>query len=215
MPDLPAVDAVVIGAGPNGLAAAITLAQAGRKVTLLEGAPTVGGGVRSAERTLPGFVHDVCSAIHPFGRTSPFFAGLGLERHGLRWIDPPLAIAHPLDDGSAVVVTREVRETADGLGPDASEYRRLLGPTVRDWDRLRPELLEPFHVPLWPPRALRLARFGILAIRSAEALAQRFRGERARALLAGAAAHSILGLHERVSGAAALVMLGSAHADGW
>src|SRR5687768_220917 len=171
MPDLPAVDAVVIGAGPNGLAAAITLAQAGRKVTLLEGAPTVGGGVRSAERTLPGFVHDVCSAIHPFGRASPFFAVLGLERRGLRWIDPPLAIAHPLDDGTAAVVARDVDATAAGLGQDAGAYRRLLGPVVRDWDRVMPDVLAPFRVPLHPMQALRMARFGRLALQPATALA--------------------------------------------
>lgn len=171
--------------------------------------------MRSAEQTRPGFVHDVCSAIHPFGRTSPFFAGLALERHGLRWIDPPLAIAHPLDDGTAVVVARDVDATADRLGPDGDAYRRLVGTTVREWDELRPELLAPFHLPLSPPRALRLARFGLLAIRSAASLARRFRGDPARALVAGAAAHSILALTEPVSGAAALVMLASAHADGW
>jgi phytoene dehydrogenase-like protein len=209
------VDAVVVGGGPNGLAAAITLARRGRSVTLLEQAATVGGGARSAERTLPGFVHDVCSAIHPFGRTSPFFAGLRLERHGLRWIDPPFAIAHPLDDGRAVVVARNVDATANGLGTDGDAYRRLMGPVVRDWDHLLPDALAPFHVPLWPPRALPLARFGLLAIRSAASLARRFRGEPARALLAGAAAHSMLALTERVSGAAALVMLASAHANGW
>ncbi len=205
----------MVGGGPNGLAAAITLARGGRSVTLFEQAKTVGGGMRSAERTLPGFLHDVCSAVHPFGRTSPFFAGLGLEQHGLRWIDPPLALAHPLDDGSAVVVARGVDATADRLGTDAGAYRRLLGTTVREWDRLRPEVLAPFHVPLWPPRALRLGRFGLLAIRSAASLARRFRGQPARALLAGVAAHSLIGLTERVSGAAALVMLSNAHADGW
>jgi phytoene dehydrogenase-like protein len=206
---------VVVGSGPNGLAAAITLAQAGRSVTLLEGAATVGGGVRSAERTLPGFIHDVCSAIHPFGRASPFFAALGLERRGLRWIDPPLAIAHPLDDGTAAVVARDVEATAAGLGPDAEAYRRLLGPIVRGWDGLMPDVLAPFRVPLSPVRALRLARFGWLAIQPASALADRFRGQAARALLAGCAAHSFLRLDERVSGAAALVMLASAHANGW
>lgn len=205
----------MIGGGPNGLAAAITLARAGRSVTLVEQTSTVGGGMRSAERTLPGFVHDVCSAIHPFGRASPFFAALRLERHGLRWIDPPFAIAHPLDDGTAVVVARDVDATAAGLGPDGDAYRRLMGPIVRDWERLAPDVLAPFHVPLWPPRALRLARFGLLAIRSAASLAGRFRGEPARALLAGAAAHSFLALTEPVSGAAAVVMLASAHANGW
>jgi phytoene dehydrogenase-like protein len=209
------VDAVVVGSGPNGLAAAITLAKAGHSVTLLEGAPTVGGGVRSDERTLPGFVHDVCSAIHPFGRASPFFAALGLERRGLRWIDPPLAIAHPLDDGTAAVIARAVDATAAGLGVDADAYRALMGPVVRDWDRVMPDVLAPFRVPLHPRQGLRMARFGWLALQPATALAARFRGDPARALIAGCAAHSFLRLDERVSGAAALVMLASAHANGW
>jgi phytoene dehydrogenase-like protein len=209
------VDAVVVGGGPNGLAAAITLARAGHSVTVFEAAATVGGGARSAELTLPGFVHDVCSAVYPFGRTSPFFRDENLESGGLRWIEPPYAIGHPLDDGSAVLLEREVDATAAGLGPDGDAYRRMIGPIVRDWDRLMPDLLAPFHVPLSPPRALRLARFGLLALRSATSLARRFRGERARALFAGAAAHSQIGLTEPISGAAALVMLASAHDDGW
>jgi phytoene dehydrogenase-like protein len=209
------VDAVIVGAGPNGLAAAISLARAGHSVTVLEAAETVGGGARSAELTLPGFVHDVCSAIYPFGRTSPFFREAGLERHGLRWIEPPAAIGHPLDNGSAVLLERDVDATAATLGQDADAYRRTLGPFVRNWDHLLPELLAPFHVPLWPPRAFAQARFGLLAIRSATSVGRRFRGERARALFAGAAAHSQIGLTEPVSAAAALVMLASAHADGW
>jgi phytoene dehydrogenase-like protein len=171
--------------------------------------------VRSAERTLPGFIHDVCSAVHPFGRASPVFAAMGLERHGLRWIDPPLAIAHPLDDGTAAVIARDVDVTAAGLGHDADAYRRLIGPLVRGWDRVMPDVLAPFRVPLSPARALRLARFGMLAMQPATALADRFRGAHARALIAGCAAHSFLRLDERVSGAAALVMLASAHANGW
>jgi phytoene dehydrogenase-like protein len=210
-----AVDAVVVGGGPNGLAAAITLARQGRSVTLLEGAPTVGGGVRSAELTLPGFIHDVCSAIYPFGRTSPFFRDAGLERHGLRWIEPPIAIGHPLDDGTAVVLERDVGTTAAGLGADGDAYRRTVEPIVRAWDQLMPDLLAPFHVPLSPRRAVAMAGFGLLALRSATSAARRFRGERARALFAGAAAHSQIGLTEPISAAAALVMLASAHADGW
>jgi len=210
-----APEAVVVGSGPNGLAAAITIARAGHPVVLLERLDTIGGGVRSAERTLPGFVHDVCSAIHPFGRISPFFAGLDLARHGLRWIEPPYSLAHPLDDGTAVLVERDVDATADRLGEDAEAYRRTFGRLARSWRDLQPDVLAPFHVPLWPPRAIRLARFGWPAIQSATLLARRFDGERARALLAGVAAHSILSLTEPISAAAALVMLSTAHADGW
>src|SRR5213596_636019 len=137
-PDDP-VDAVVVGAGPNGLAAAITLARAGRTVTVFEAASTVGGGARSAELTMPGFVHDVCSAVYPFGRTSPFFRDVDLEPEGLRWIEPPFALGHPLDDGSAVLVERDVETTAARLGGDADAYRRTLGPIVRGWDRLMPD----------------------------------------------------------------------------
>ena len=210
-----APDAVVVGGGPNGLAAAIELARAGHPVTLLERAEAVGGGIRSAERTLPGFIHDVCSAIHPFGRTSPFFAGLDLARHGLRWVEPPYSVGHPLDDGTAVLVERDVEATAARLGPDADAYRRTFEPLVRTWPELQRDILAPFHVPLWPPRTVRLARFGWTAIQSTTRLARRFRDDRARALVAGAGAHSILSLTEPISGAAALVMLGSAHVDGW
>lgn len=209
------LDAVIVGGGPNGLAAAITLARRGRSVALLESADRVGGGARSAELTLPGFVHDVCSAIYPFGRTSPFFADGTLERRGLRWVDPPVSLGHPLDDGTAVLVERDVDATAGMLGRDADAYRRLIGPLVGGYDRLLPDILAPFHIPLRPDRTIRLARFGLLALQSSTRLARRFRDERARALLAGAAAHSVIGLTEPVSGAAALVMLASAHADGW
>src|SRR5437762_5387169 len=209
------VDAVIVGGGPNGLAAAISLARAGRSVTVLEATATVGGGARSAEVTLPGFVHDVCSAIYPFGRISPFFAEARLGKHGLHWIEPPASIGHPLDDGSAVIVERDVAATAAGLGEDATAYRRLFEGLVRDLDRTLPDLLAPFHIPVEPRRAIRLGLFGLNALQSATSVARRFRGVRARALFAGAAAHSIIRLTEPASAAAAIVMLATAHRDGW
>jgi phytoene dehydrogenase-like protein len=213
--DARAVDAVVVGSGPNGLAAAITMARAGQSVTVLEAAETPGGGARSAERTLPGFVHDVCSAIYPFGRISPFFATARLERQGLRWVEPPSSLGHPLDDGSAVIVERDVDTTARALGRDSDAYRRLLGPLVDNFDALLPDALAPFHIPLSPRRAVRLGLFGLVAIQSATGLSRRFRDPQARALFAGAAAHSILRLTEPLSAAAGLLMLASAHRDGW
>jgi phytoene dehydrogenase-like protein len=209
------LDAVVGGAGPNGLAAAITMARAGRSVRVIEGAAAPGGGARSSEATLPGFVHDTCSAIHPLGRISPFFAGVDLARHGLRWIEPPAAIAHPLDGGRAVLVTRDVETTARLLGRYRDPYRGLVGPLARRFRDLAPDLLAPFHVPLRPRRATALAWFGFHGLQPASWLARRFRDDEARAVLAGAAAHSLLRLDEPVSGAAALLLLGSAHADGW
>jgi phytoene dehydrogenase-like protein len=207
--------AVVVGSGPNGLAAAITMARAGHSVTVLEAADTIGGGVRSAELTLPGFVHDVCSSIYPFGRVSPFFRQVDLSAQGLRWITPPLAIAHPLDDASAVVLERELDATAARLGPDADTYRRLIGPLVEHFDELEPHLLAPFNVPLNPVTALRMARFGLQAVQSAVQIGRHFKGERARALWAGASAHAILPLTEPLSAAAGLMMLATAHVDGW
>src|SRR5213075_345031 len=131
-------DAIVVGSGPNGLAAAVALAQAGVKVRVIEAQPTVGGGTRSAELTLPGFVHDVCSAIHPMGAASPFFKRLPLAEHGLAWIHPEIALAHPLDDGTAAVLLRSLDETAEGLGVDGPLYRRIVGPLTERF----PELLE-------------------------------------------------------------------------
>jgi phytoene dehydrogenase-like protein len=211
----PGYDAVVVGGGPNGLAAAITIVRAGRSVALLEAEPTVGGGVRSAELTLPGYVHDVCSAIHPLARTSPFFAELDLERHGLRWIEPRYAIGHPLDDGSVGLVSRDVDETAKRLGGDAGRYRGLMGWLTRAWPALAPDVLAPFHVPWRPPRAIRLARFGLLALQPSTWIARRFKRDPARAILAGCAAHSFLRLDQPLSGAFAITMLTTAHAVGW
>jgi phytoene dehydrogenase-like protein len=208
-------DALVVGAGPNGLAAAVTLARAGRSVLVLEARPTVGGGTRSAALTLPGFMHDVCSAIHPLGRASPVFAEWPLAEHGLEWIEPPAALAHPLEDGSAAVVYRSVEATADGLGEDGDAYRGLLGPVARDWDLISRELLGPFRIggPLRHPFAL--GRFGLNALQPVTWLAHRFRTPRAKALLGGVAAHSFLQLDRPITGAFALMLLGSAHAVGW
>ena len=207
-------DAVVVGAGPNGLAAAIELARAGRSVLVREAAEVVGGGLRSDELTLPGFVHDVCSAIHPLAAASPFFRTLPLSEHGLEWIEPPVPLAHPLDEGEAVVLRRSVAETAEGLDADAGAYRRLFGPPVAAWDRLEDALLGPLlRVPRHP---IALARFGLGALQPATTLARRrFRGEPARALFAGLAAHSILPLERPATASFGLVLGTTAHAVGW
>ena len=206
-------DAIVIGSGPNGLAAAITVAQAGHSVLVREAQRTIGGGTRSAALTLPGFTHDICSAIHPLGVGSPFFKNLPLKDHGLEWIQPPAAAAHPLDDESAVIVERSLDATAAGLGADRDAYLRLMGPLVENWDDLAPTLLGP---PRLPPHPLPLARFGMRAMRSASKLARSaFRGERARAAFAGMAAHSILPLEKPATGAFGLVLNVLAHAVGW
>jgi phytoene dehydrogenase-like protein len=209
----PSYDVIVIGSGPNGLAAAITLARAGRSVLVREAEKTIGGGTRSAELTLPGFVHDICSAVHPLGLASPFFRTLPLAEHGLEWIHPPAPLAHPLDDGTAIVLERVVDLTAEALGADSAAYRSLMNPLVADWAKLDTALLGPLRLPRHP---LALARFGLAALRSAYGLASsRFKGERARALFAGLAAHSMLPLELRPSAAFGLVLGITAHAVGW
>jgi phytoene dehydrogenase-like protein len=206
------LDAVVVGSGPNGLAAAITLARAGRSVLVVEANDTLGGGVRSAELTLPGFVHDICSAIHPLAKASPCFAELPLQEHGLEFVEPPAPLAHPLDDGTAVVLERSVDETAAGLGVDAEEYRKLMSPLVEGADRLQPFLLGYRPIPRHP---IFTARFGLKALRSAVGLANRFEGERAKALFAGLAAHSMQDLHRPPTASFGLVLAFFGHAHGW
>lgn len=207
-------DAVVVGSGPNGLAAAITLARAGRSVLVREGAETIGGGTRSAMLTLPGFLHDVCSAVHPLAAGSPFFRSLPLVDHGLELVHPAAALAHPLDDGTAVLAYRSIEATARSLGGDGARYERLLGAIAADWQALEHAVLGPL---LQPPRhPLAMARFALAALRSASGLASSaFGGERARALFAGAAAHSILPLERVASASFGLVLLGLAHVFGW
>jgi phytoene dehydrogenase-like protein len=205
--------AFVVGAGPNGLAAAIVLARAGRRVVVLEGEETAGGGCRSAELTLPGFVHDVCSTVHALAIASPFLRDLRLQRHGLELAHPETPLAHPFDDGTAVVLERSVEETARGLGPDGDAWRRLFEPLVRHWEGLFDDLLAPLRPPRHP---LLMARFGLSGVRSCRGLARsRFEGERARALLAGCCAHSMLSLRAPVSAAFGIVLALSAHAVGW
>jgi phytoene dehydrogenase-like protein len=204
---------VVVGSGPNGLAAAITLAREGRAVLVLEAADDAGGGTRSAELTLPGFVHDVCSAVHPLALGSPFFRTIPWASLGLEWIHPPLALAHPLDDGTAPTLQRSLDATASGLGGDGPAYRRLISPLVNEWDRLADSLLGPLRIPRHP---FQMARFGLLGLRSARGLADaRFHGEPARALFAGVAAHSILPLEKPVTAAAGLMLSALAHIVGW
>jgi phytoene dehydrogenase-like protein len=207
-------DAVVVGSGPNGLAAAVTLVGSGLSVLVLEAAETIGGGARTAELTLPGFLHDVCSAIHPLGVGSPFFRGLSLAEHGLDWVQPPAALAHPLEDGRALLVRRSIEQTVPGLGADGPAWRRLFEPLVRSWDPLSEDLLRPLlRVPRHP---VLMARFGAHAWRSAEALARsRFSTPGARALFAGLAAHSILPLDKPFTASFGLVLGMTAHALGW
>jgi phytoene dehydrogenase-like protein len=214
MPEHTDYDAVVVGAGPNGLAAAITLARQGLSVLVLEAEDTIGGGTRTAELTLPGFWHDVCSAVHPLGIGSPFFHQLPLAEHGLEWIHPPTPLAHPLDDGTAALLERSIEATGATLGPDAAAYRQLMAPLVADWDKLARDVLGPLPIP--PRYPLALARFGLRAVRSAAGLARRlFRDEAARALWAGMAGHSMLPLEASPTAAFGLMLAITGHAVGW
>jgi phytoene dehydrogenase-like protein len=209
------VDAIVVGAGPNGLAAAITLARAGRSVRVYEAAASAGGGTRTAELTLPGFRHDVCSTILSMATLSPFMRTVDLAGRGVELVHSDAPLAHPLDGGRAALLERSVAATARGLGgSDGRAWNRLLGPLVRDAEKLGPEILRP--VVRLPRHPLALARFGLPALRSAEGLARgRFRDEPARALFAGIAAHSMLRLDRPLSASFGLVLATFAHAAGW
>jgi phytoene dehydrogenase-like protein len=206
-------DVVVVGGGPNGLAAAITCAEAGRSVLVLEAADALGGGARTEELTLPGFHHDVCSAIHPLAAVSPFFAAAGLERHGLELLHPEVALAHPLDGGRAGVLHRSLDDTVAGLGRDGAAWDRTVGWVARRWPTLAPALLAPLlRVPRHP---LTLGGFGLRAVPPSTLLGRLFRTEEAKGLFAGTAAHSFLPLSRPLTSSAGLMLLASAHVAGW
>jgi phytoene dehydrogenase-like protein len=201
-----------VGSGPNGLAAAALAARRGLGVVVIEANQTIGGGLRSAELTLPGFVHDVCASVMPLGAGSPVFKALELERHNLEWIAPDSAAAHPLDDGSAVLIHNDAGRTADELGRDARPYRNSIGRVARDWARLERDILSPIGIPTHP---LAFARFGIPALLPASVFVRLFSTTRGRALFAGCAAHSSLPLSTAGSAAFGLVLSATGHVNGW
>lgn len=206
-------DAAIIGSGPNGFAAAITLAQANLSVAIYESKTTIGGGMRSGELTLPGFIHDICSAIHPLGVGSPFFRTLPLEQHGLQWIQPPFPLAHPFDDDTAAILERSIDNTCQTLDVDARAYKSLMEPFARNWNKLADDLLAPLHLPRHP---YLMTCFGLLALRSAIGLSTtKFKGNRARSLFLGMAAHSFLSLDRPLTAAFGLILGTLGHAMGW
>lgn len=206
-------EAVVVGSGPNGLAGAVALAREGVRVTVLEAADTIGGGTRSGELTVPGVIHDHCSAVHPMAAGSPFLSTLGLEEHGLQWCWPEVDLAHPLDDGSAGVMVRSLQRTVEGLGDDGHAWARLFGASARALDELNDDLMRPVqHVPRHP---LRLLRFGIPAAVPATILARAWRGERTRALFGGVAAHALAPLGRPMSSAVGVALITACHRYGW
>ncbi len=206
-------EGVVVGAGPNGLAAAVTLALRGVRVTVYEAADTIGGGTRTTERLAPGLLHDDCSAVHPMGVASPFFRSLDLAAHGLEWCYPEIDLAHPLDDAVAAVFVQSLEQTAGRLGPDGRAWAKLFGPIADRFDDIAAEVLRPIaHLPRHP---IALAGFGIGALAPATLTARRWRTDQARALFAGVAAHAYYPLTRPTTAAAGLLMLGAGHRYGW
>ncbi|HWV64260.1 NAD(P)/FAD-dependent oxidoreductase [Chitinophaga sp.] len=205
-------DVIVVGSGPNGLSAAIRLQQEGLSVLLLEAKDTIGGGMRTAELTLPGFYHDVCSAVHPMAIGSPFFSRLPLADFGLQFVYSPLEAAHPFDDGTAAFLARSLDETADALGADGKTYRHLVKPVADHWEAIAEDSLGPFSFPKHP---FLMARFGLNALRSAAAIANRFSTKKARGLWAGMTAHSIQPLTNVASAAIGIVLSAVGHRHGW
>jgi phytoene dehydrogenase-like protein len=212
-PSASSYDAVVIGSGPNGLSAAITLAKAGRSVLVIEGRETIGGGARTAELTLPGFQHDICSSVHPFGAFSPVFAKMPLERYGLEWVSPPVELAHPFDDGSAAILHRSMTVTAASLGADGDAWSKLMQPLLDDVEAIFDSLLGPLRLPHHP---IAMARFGIAGLRSIVGLSKTsFRDRYAPALLGGIAAHALVPLTQPPTAAFALMLGLAGHFVGW
>jgi phytoene dehydrogenase-like protein len=205
--------ACVIGSGPNGLSAAIVLAQKGLHVDVFEAEAIPGGGARTLELTLPGFLHDFGSAVHPLAAGSPFFTTLPLQDYGLKWIYSPAALAHPLDDGTAVTLERNLEEAEVALGTDGRAWRDLMEPFAKHWNEFAWEVLAPVHLPFRHP--LLLGRFGLMVLSSAKGVANRFREARTKALFAGLAAHSFLSLDEPLSGVFGVLLAVAAHAVGW
>src|SRR6202140_2030721 len=205
--------ACVIGAGPNGLAAAIVLAQSDAHVDVFEAEPQPGGAARTLELTLPGFLHDFGSAVHPLAAGSPFFSSLPLQAHGLAWIHSPAPLAHPFNDGTAVTLERDLRAAESALAPDGNRWRRLMQPFAEHWCALSEEILRPLNV--FTPHPFLLARFGLVAFPPAKTLAHLFRSERTKALFACLAAHSFLSLDEPLSAAFGVILGAAAHAVGW
>ena len=206
-------DAVIVGAGPNGLAAAITLQREGLKVLLLEAKETVGGGMRTTGLTLPGFLHDVCSAIHPMGAASPFLRTLPLHEFGLEYLHPEVLAAHPFDDGTAAVLYQSIADTAAGFGQDGAAYRRLFEPLVERWPQIESHILGPMLK--WPNNPLALGAFGFKSLQSAKQIATQFKGRHLRGLWAGIAAHSMIPLESLTSSAIAFVLTIAGHRTGW